>query len=161
MPEKLIRKLLNEKKLKVLKVGFIQIEELLKQSILDLREASKVKKISERATYLLAYMAMLKAGRALLLLQGYTPSDGAQHLTVVELTSVILGPKYKNITAHFGKMRVKRNMMTYEAGALISSVESINAFEDAIELVQGILKEVKVKNPQLELSLKLKIARPD
>jgi len=153
MPDKLIRKLLNEKKLKPLKVGFVQIEDLLKQSILDLEEASKVQKISERAAYLLAYMAMLKAGRALLLLKGYTPSDGAQHLTVVELTSAILGAKYKEITAHFGKMRVKRNAMTYEAGALVSSVESTNALNGAVGLVQGILKEVKIKNPQLELKL--------
>ena len=42
-----------------------------------------------RATYLLAYMAMLKTGRALMFLKGYRPDDGAQHKTVVEMTSAI------------------------------------------------------------------------
>jgi uncharacterized protein (UPF0332 family) len=151
MPEKLIDDLLRQGKLKELKVAFIQIEELLQESIIDLQEASKIQTIAQRATYLMAYNAMLKAGRAILLLKGYTPSDGAQHKTVVIMTSHLLGPKFKNIVAHFEKMRVKRNMMTYEAHTLISIVESKNAFKEAIELVQGIIKAVKIKNPQLEL----------
>ncbi len=35
---------------------------------------------------------MLKAGRALLLLEGYIPDDGSQHKTVVEMTSAIFVP---------------------------------------------------------------------
>ena len=100
--DKLIRKLEKEGKLKKQKAGIVQIETLLNQAILDLKEAKKISNIAERATYILAYMAMLKAGRALL-----TLSD-AKH-----------------------------------------------AFQDAISLVQRILKEVKSQNPQLELNFKL------
>lgn len=155
MIEKLINKLEIEGKIRKQKAGIIQIEALLKQAILDMREAKKISHLAERATYLLAYMAMLKAGRALLLLKGYVPDDGAQHKTVVEMTGAILGDKYKNITAQFETMRRKRNEMTYEAGALLSRSESEKAFSDAISLIQKILAEVKALNPQLEFKFDL------
>lgn len=155
MLNKLIKKLLQEGKLKKQKVGIIQVEALLKQAIFDLREAEKISNIAERATYVLAYMAMLKAGRALLLLEGYVPDDGAQHKTVVEMTSAILGDNYKNLTNQFERMRRKRNEMTYEAGILLSMSESQQAFSDAIALIKNILKEAKSQNPQLELQFDL------
>ncbi|MDD5686742.1 MAG: HEPN domain-containing protein [Elusimicrobia bacterium] len=147
----LIKKLKTEGKLRQQRAGIVQVEALLKQAILDLEEAKKIVDIAERATYVLAYMAMLKAGRALLLLKGYVPDNGAQHKTVVEITSSILGDKYKNLTEHFETMRRKRNEITYEAGALVSLSESRSAFNDAISLVKSILEEVKSQNPQLEL----------
>jgi uncharacterized protein (UPF0332 family) len=156
--DKLIKKLENEGKLKKQKAGAVQIEALLKQAILDLEETKKISNIAERATYILAYMAMLKAGRALLLLKGYVPVDGAQHRTVVEMTSVILGPKYKELTGQFESMRRIRNDMTYEAEVLITLSDAKQAFGDAISLVQKILKEVKSRNPQIELNFDLKIS---
>ncbi len=153
--EKLIKKLHREGKIRKQKVGFVQIEALLRQAMSDLEEARKIFHLAGRATYLMAYMAMLKAGRALLLLKGYIPDDGAQHKTVVEITSVILGDRYRNLTGQFESMRRKRNEMTYEAGVLISLSEAQAAFFDAIALVQEILKEVKTQNPQLKLNLGL------
>jgi uncharacterized protein (UPF0332 family) len=147
-------KLEREGKLKKQKAGIVQVEALLKQAIADLKEAKKIAHIAERATYLMAYMAMLKAGRALLLFKGYVPDDGAQHKTVVEATAELLGHKFKNLIAHFETMRRKRNEMTYEAGSLVSASEAKAAFSDAIELVQEILHEVKLRNPQLELDFK-------
>jgi uncharacterized protein (UPF0332 family) len=129
------------------------VEELLQQAILDLKEAEKICHLAERATYLLAYMAMLKAGRALLFLHGYMPDDGAQHKTVVDVTADILGEKYRELTEHFESMRRKRNQMTYEAHALVSLSEAQEAFGDAKELLRGILREVKGKNPQLRLEM--------
>jgi len=155
MSDKLIKKLEKEGRIRKQKVGAIQVEGLLRQAILDLKEAKKILNIAERATYLLAYMAMLKAGRALLLLKGYLPDDGGQHKTVVELTSAILGDKFRNLTEQFETMRRKRNEMTYEAGTLLSISEAQKAFSDTISLIQEILKEVKVQNPQLELELDL------
>jgi len=155
MLEKLINRLEREGKIKKQKVGLVQIEALLKQAIFDLQEAKKISHIAERATYLLAYMAMLKAGRALLFLRGYRPHDGAQHKTIVDMTSVALGDKYKGLTEQFETMRRKRNKMTYEAGVLLSKDEAEKAFSDAISLIQEILVEVKSQNPQLELKLEL------
>lgn len=146
-----IEKLLKSGKLKKQKAGIIQVEALLKESMRDLSEAKKIVHLAERATYLLAYMAMLKAGRALMLFKGYVPDDGAQHKTVVEVTGVILGEKYSKIIAHFETMRRKRNELTYEAGVLLSKSESEKALNDAVALVKDILSEVKLSNPQVEL----------
>lgn len=128
----------------------------MKEAILDLEEARKIAHLAVRATYLLAYNAMLKAGRALILLQGYVPDNGSQHKTVVEMTSAILGDRYKAIAGHFETMRRKRNEMTYESGTLLSKSEAQKAFSDAIALVKKIFVEVKSQNPQFELRFQLK-----
>jgi len=156
VPDKLIKRLEREGKVRKQKAGLVQVEALLKEAVLDLEEAKRISSVAERATYLLAYNGMLKAGRALLLLNGYVPDDGAQHKTVVEMTAAILGPKYRSLTEQFETMRRKRNDLTYEAGTLLSKSEAQRAFSDAIELVKRILTEVKAQNPQLDLKLDLK-----
>ena len=138
-------------KLRRQKVGVTQIEGMLKEAIKDLQEANLIKDLADRATYILAYMAMLKAGRSLLLLHGYTPDDGGQHKTVVDACIELLGKQFEQVTLHFERMRRKRNEMTYEAGFLTSQTESKKALADAVLLVQEILEHAKSKNPQLEL----------
>jgi len=154
--DKLVRRLEKAGKIRKQKAGFVQIEALLKEAILDLEEANKIAQLAERATYLLAYNAMLKAGRALMLMRGFVPDDGAQHKTVVEMTSAILGDQYRTLTDQFETMRRKRNEMTYEAGTLLSKSEAQRAFSDAITLMKKILAETKSQNPQLELKFELK-----
>ena len=155
MLDKLIKKLEKSGKIRKQKAGFVQIEALLKEAILDLEKAKRIVNLAERATYLLAYNAMLKAGRALMLLKGYVPDDGAQHKTVVEVTSAILGDPYRELTEKFETMRRKRNEMTYESGTLLSKSEAQKAFSDAIALVKKIFTEAKAQNPQLELKSQL------
>ena len=151
MPDRLIRRLEREGKIRRQEAGYVQVEALLKDAILDLEEARRIQGIAERAIYLLAYTAMLKAGRALLLLNGYVPDDGAQHKTVVDLTSAILGEKFRDLTEQFERMRRKRNDLTYQGGTLLSKSEAQNALSSAISFIQNILKKVKAQNPQLEL----------
>lgn len=151
MIETLIKKLVKEGRLAEQKAGLVQVEALLKESIIDLEEAKKILHIADRATYMMAYMAMLKAGRALLLSKGYRPTDGAQHKTVVEMTGAILGKKFTDLVGHFETMRRKRNELTYDAGTLLSGSESKQALDDATLLVGNILREAKSRNPQLEL----------
>jgi uncharacterized protein (UPF0332 family) len=155
MPGVIIARLEKQGKLKKQKRGIVQIEALLKEAILDLKEAKKIVHLAERATYMLAYTAMLKAGRALLLLKGYVPDDGAQHKTVVEVTSAILGNDYKHLMGQFESMRRKRNALTYEAGVLLSKSEVEKAFKDALTLVEKILKEIESASPQLRLKFDL------
>lgn len=155
MIDKIINKLQKEGKIRKQKAGITQIEGLLKDALLDLKEAKRIAQFAERATYMQSYVAMLKAGRALLLLHGYVPDNGAQHKTVVEITSAILGDKYSNLTEQFESMRRKRNEMTYGAGVLLSKSEAQVAFSDAISLVKKIFAEARSKNPQLELEFDL------
>lgn len=159
MSDKLINRLAREGKIREQKAGIVQIEALLKEAISDLKEAGKIAKLAERATYILAYMAMLKAGRAIMLLKGYLPDDGGQHKTVVELTSFMLGDKYRDLTDQFERMRRKRNKMTYEAGELISKQEAHKAFSSALGLVEQVLEKVKSQNPQLELKFNINIIK--
>lgn len=155
MINKAILRLEKQGKLKKQKSGIIQVKALLTEAMLDLKEAKKITHLAKRATYLLAYMAMLKAGRALLLLKGYVPDDGAQHKTVVEVTSIVLGEKYKNLTAQFETMRRKRNELTYEAGIILTNSEAEKAFLDSIALIKKILSEANSQDPQLELKFEI------
>jgi len=95
--EKLIRRLEREGKIRKKETEFIQVEALLKEAILDLDEAKRISEIAERATFLLAYNAMLKAGRALMMLKGYLPANGGQHKTVVDMTGATLGDRFQNL----------------------------------------------------------------
>jgi len=151
MPDRLIRKLEREGKIRKQQAGYVQVEALLKDAILDLEEARRIQGIAERAIYLLAYTAMLKAGGALLLLNGYVPDDGAQHKTVVDLTTAILGEKFRDLTEQFERMRRKPNDLTYQGGTLLSKSEAQDALSSSISFIQNILKKVKAQNPQLEL----------
>lgn len=155
MLDRLIQRLEKQGKIKRQKAGIVQVEALIQEAMLDLKEAKKIAHIAQRATYMLAYTAMLKAGRALMLLKGYRPDDGAQHKTVVEVTSAVLGNKYRSLAQQFETMRRKRNELTYEAGVLLSKSDAQKAFSDAISLVQEILKEAKSQNPQLELEFEI------
>ncbi|MDP3298367.1 MAG: HEPN domain-containing protein [Thermodesulfovibrionia bacterium] len=150
MFDKLIQKLKKQGKIKKQKAGIVQIEALLKEAILDLGEAKKISHIAERATYLLAYMAMLKAGRALLLFKGYMPDDGAQHKTVVKFMFHFLGKEFKEIVEHFDRMRRKRNIFTYEIDISISKTEAGSAFETAVKFVNLIKEIIKRENQQAE-----------
>ena len=47
----LIKKLINDGKLREKKVGFVQVESLLKESILNLKEAKKISDLAERCHY--------------------------------------------------------------------------------------------------------------
>ena len=149
--EKLIRRLEREGKIRKKETEFIQVEALLKEAILDLDEAKRISKIAERATFLLAYNAMLKAGRALMMLKGYLPANGGQHKTVVDMTGATLGDKFQNLCGQFERMRRKRNELTYEAGIAMSKTETKRAFSDAQALVKKILDELKSQNPQLKM----------
>jgi len=155
MPEEAIKRLEKQGKLKKQKAGFVQIEGLLRTALSDLHEARATLSVANTATYVLAYMAMLKAGRALLLWKGYVPDGGAQHKTVVEVTGTILGSSYNELVDRFEMMRRKRNELTYEIAKPLSKSESEKAFSDAIELVKSILKTVKADSPQMELDFDL------
>ncbi|MFA5320346.1 MAG: hypothetical protein WC418_04110 [Candidatus Omnitrophota bacterium] len=152
----LIKKLEKQGKIRRQKAGCVQIEGLLRAAILDLEEACAIASIGVRSTYMLAYTAMLKTGRALLLQCGYVPDDGAQHKTVVEMTAVLLGDRYKELTEHFEDMRRKRNDLTYEVEVLLTRSESKEALQSAIELVSKALEDIKAKNPQMELKFEIK-----
>lgn len=147
----LIHRLKLEGKLREEKIGFVQIEGLLTDALKDIREAKRELDIGERGPFLLAYQAMLKAGRALLFLESLRPTDGAQHKTVVQVCEFFLGATFKNLAQQFEEMRRKRNQLVYEYGSLLSHSEVKAALVDAEEWIRAIAQKVKIKNPQFDL----------
>ncbi len=125
------------------------VEEYLNnRSLKDLKAAKANLTIDEGIAYTVAYLAMLHAGRAFMLLKGFRPSDGYQHKTVVEFMSCSLGVEYKNIIERFDRMRRKRNIFTYEVDVSISKTEADGAFETAVNFVDLIKETLKKDSPQ-------------
>jgi len=149
----LINKLKAGGKLREEKVGFIQIEGVLKDALKDIQEARLIIKIGERGPFLLAYQAMLKAGRALLFLEGLRPVDGGQHKTVVQVSEFFLGAPFSSLAQQFETMRRKRNELIYEFGGLLSHAEVEASLRDAEEWIRAVVETVRKKNPQFSLPL--------
>lgn len=96
---------------------------------------------------------MLKAGRALLFLEGLRPADGAQHKTVIQVSEIFLGSAFKSLAEQFETMRRKRNQLVYEYGGLLSHAEVEAALNDAQNWIRAVGQKVKNKNPQFDLPL--------
>jgi uncharacterized protein (UPF0332 family) len=153
MPEDVFSSYEKQNKVRKMKAGFIQVEKMLADAITDLNDAKKIVNLVDRPAYIAAYNAMLKAGRALLLMHGYAPDDGSQHKTVVELSGKLLGKNYTELALAFESMRRKRNDMTYEGNLLLSRSEVPKAIDNAISLLKRVLQEAKKRNPQLSLDV--------
>ncbi len=144
---------LNNGKLKEENIELVHIEELLREAVIDLDEAQKTQEIAHRATFLLSYMGMLRAGRALLLLKGYKPADSSQHKTIVEMTSLIMGKSYKAITDHFDNMRQKQDELVYEHRSFLSELDAHDAFHYALLLLREVVKFIKREDPNFHVAV--------
>ncbi len=127
------------------------VANILKRARIDLKTAKVNLTIDEGTAYSVAYLAMLRAGRALMLFKGYRPDDGYQHKTVVEYAAYYLGEKFKTIVSHFDRMRRKRNIFMYDIEISISGSEANAALETAVEFVDLIENKIKEEQPQIEM----------
>ena len=146
----LFKQWLEEKLIQPEKVSLRQIEKLLAQAGRDLRTAKANLAIAEEATYLFAYLGMLRTARALLFLYGVRPKGTAQHRTVIQVAGAILGKGFSDLIGRFEKMRKKRNELTYEIGGLLSHGDALKALETAEQFVHSVSVELKKRNPQWE-----------
>ncbi|MCK4809698.1 MAG: HEPN domain-containing protein [Candidatus Omnitrophica bacterium] len=129
-------------------VDFKSIENHIARALKELNAAQANIAIDEGIAYTIAYTALLHAGRALMFFKGYRPTDGYQHKTVVEFCIIVLGDKYKELTAHFDRMRRKRNIFTYEVNISISPTEVKNSLKTANEFVNLIKETITKTSPQ-------------
>jgi len=130
------------------KTNIKTIENLISRSFKELKIAEANIKIDEGTAFTVAYTAMLHAGRSLMFLRGFRPSDGYQHKTVVDFASMLLGEKYEVLVQRFDKMRRKRNIFTYEVSITISEQEVKNALKSASQFVKTIKDLIEKENPQ-------------
>jgi len=151
--EKFLEESLSKGLLRTQKSDLRAVEKLILRAYKDLKTAKANLDIDEGIAYTVAYLAMLHAARAFILLKGFRPADGYQHKTVVEFVSYFLGDEFKAITEQFDRMRRKRNIFTYEVDISISKSEAINALSMAarfVDLIKGIIRK---ENPQMEFKL--------
>lgn len=151
--EKFLEESLSKGLLRKQKSDLRAVEKLILRAYKDLKTAKANLDIDEGIAYTVAYLAMLHAARAFILLKGFRPADGYQHKTVVEFVSYFLGNEFKVITEQFDRMRRKRNIFTYEIDISISKSEAINALSTAarfVDLIKGIIRK---ENPQIEFKL--------
>jgi uncharacterized protein (UPF0332 family) len=146
--ESFIEEYLSRNLLKRQKASLSSAEKIILRSEKDLKTARLNLSIDEGIAYAVAYLAMLRAGRAYMLLKGFRPIDGFQHKTVVEFMANCLKVEYKNIVERFDRMRRKRNTFTYEIDIVISHTEAESALNVAKEFVDLIKSIIKKENPQ-------------
>jgi len=141
---KFIEEYLGKGLLKEQKPNFKAAEKLILRAHKDLKTAKANLNIDEGIAYTVAYLAMLRAARAFMLLKGFRPADGYQHKTVVEFMAHFLGIESKDIIERFDAMRRKRNIFTYEIDITISLAEAGIALETAakfVELIKDIIRK--------------------
>lgn len=135
------------------KIGLDQVVKHINRAEKDLKVAKANLKIDTEASYNYAYLAMLRAGRALMFSTGFRPIDGEQHKTTVSFCEHVMGKEFKSLIRHFDRMRKKRNRFTYdEPGLLVSETETKNAFEYAEKFVGTVIAFVEKKNSQQKLT---------
>ena len=149
--EKFVEEYLTKRLLKKQKSSLTAVEKLILRSEKDLKTAKANLKIDEGIAYTVAYLGMLRAGRAFMLLKGFRPVDGYQHKTVVEFMGQCLGEEYKNMVERFDRMRRKRNIFTYEIDISISYTEAENAFDTATKFTNLIKEIIRRDSPQRHL----------
>ncbi len=133
------------------KINFKQIYNFLSRSRQDLQTSKFNLTIDEAWSYAIAYHAMLRAGRALMMSFGYRPLGKDQHATAVRFASVVFGNEIKELIHKFDRMRRKRHDFIYEPNRPIPRQEAEQAIADAEELIKEIWRVVKNKDPQKNL----------
>ncbi|MGD9344902.1 MAG: HEPN domain-containing protein [Candidatus Aminicenantes bacterium] len=137
--------------IKRVEINFKQIYAALSRSKQDLKTSRTNLSIDNAWSYAIAYHAMLRAGRSLMMSFGFRPVGKDQHATVVRFTSIVFSSKYKDLTNKFDRMRRKRHDFVYEPNRPIPRQEAEQAVADAEELVNKIWSIIKNKDPQKNL----------
>jgi len=141
----------NKGLIRRIKINFKQIYNFLSRSKQDLQTAKLNLSIDEAWSYAIAYHAMLRAGRSLMMSFGFRPLGKDQHATVVRFTSIVFGNEITGLIHKFDRMRRKRHDFIYEPNRPIPRQEADQAIADAEELVKQIWHVVKKKDPQKNL----------
>jgi hypothetical protein len=127
------------------------IKNLLKRAFTDIETAERNITQDQECAYNYAYTALLRAGLALMLSDGFRPEIKDKHLTVVRYVSSIVGNKYKRLVNDFDFMRRKRHRFIYEPGIPCSKKEAQDALTIARKLVNVISDSLRQRSPQLKL----------
>src|SRR4030042_3541712 len=134
-------------------VNFKQIRNFLARARKDFSAARRSLQIDEEWAFAIAYNAMLRAARALLLSMGYRPKGKDHHRTLVIITERTLGIQNRDLTRNFDRMRRKRHEFIYEPNQPIPRLEAEAALDTAQEFLQKIENHVGERDPQRKIKV--------
>jgi len=132
--------LLRQHRIKSYQAKPREVDRLLRVAQRDLTTAEKVLTQDLDWAFNIVYNAVLQAGRALMLHEGFRPRGPEQHRTVVRFCKLTLGPDYKHQIALFDQMRRKRNRLVYEEVGLVSRQE----VEQALAFTRTFVEEIRL-----------------
>jgi len=92
----------------------------------------------------IAYNAMLRAIRALMFADGYSPAGEGHHKTAVDYAEVKFGAKHQKIILAFDRLRKKRHHAVYDKTGTVSTFEATNAIRDAEKLLGLVRGKIKL-----------------
>lgn len=145
--DKQIKIWIEQGKLKLQTPHLDQIKALIERAQKDIKIAEINIDIDYDTAFSVAYNAMLKAGRALILHKGYRTDDGSQHKTTVDFCSYLLDDETKNLVKQFDRMRRIRNIISYDPFdyAGFSKEDVLTAISNSKNFVQAIIKLVTIQ----------------
>ena len=135
------------------KGGREQAPRQLGLALRDLSSARRLLAEDRDWAFAIAYNAVLQAGRALMLREGYRPTTGeGGHVAVIRFCEEFFGPRYQEEMELFDRMRVRRNRVVYDVSGSISRLEADEAFtfaEDFVARVQELVgRPVQTRAPE-------------
>lgn len=130
---------------------FRQISALLARGLKDLSTARANVSIDKEWAYTIAYQAILRAAKAMVMAEGWRPRGRDQARTIVLLVGEILGDEARSLVNGFDRMRRKRQDFMEEPETPIPRYEVEAALKDAQSLIEKIVQLAREKNPQLAL----------
>ena len=95
--------------------------------------------------YVIAYNAMLQAGRAFMFNLGYRPKGENKHLSVVKFASAEMPMRAIPLVNLFNKMRERRHRVVYEVRDTVSKSEADSAIKKAEAFISVTTLEVSMK----------------
>ncbi len=128
---------------------FRQVSMLLARALKDLATAKANISIDKEWAYIIAYQAMLRATKALVMAEGWRVKGRDQARTFVMLIGELLGKEGRTLVNGFDRMRRKRQDFMEEAQTPILRYEVEGALTDAQALIERCVELAREKNPQL------------
>jgi len=108
----------------------------------------------EEWAFAVAYHAMARSSRALILSEGFRPKvprGRDAYRAIVMAAGVILGDQHKSLINKFDRMRRKHQSLMEDAGKIISRYEAGQAIKDAEEFISLVNGRIREKYSQLSL----------
>lgn len=133
------------------KPNFAQVSALITRALKDLATARANVSLDREWAYAMAYQAMHRAAKAMVMAEGLRPRGRDQQKTIVLLAGAILGEGSRSLINSFDRMRRRWHTFLEDPEVPISRYELEGALKDAKKFVEGTLDLTRSRNPQLAL----------